>query len=130
MADPKPITKLGTSVTVPMLDDQKALMHVAPLDAEGNPSAFPTGSAPPVYTVDNGALVTLDPTVDPTGLSCEVIGVKELGGASSGVATVTATFTNADGTTAVGTAVFNMTVDPAELDVTSLDVAVDTPVSQ
>lgn len=121
------IAKLGTTATQPMLDDQKTVVHVAPLDANGNPSAFPTGSKPTVYTVDNTALVTLDPTIDATGASCAVIGVKKSAG---GTATVTATFTNADGTTAVGTAVFTISIDPAELDVASLAVTVDSPTAQ
>jgi polyisoprenoid-binding protein YceI len=119
------VKSLGAAIAVTMLDDQKALMHVMPLDASGNPTSLPTGSKPPVYTASD-ATVTLDPTVDATGLSCEVIGVKT----KAGTPTVTATFTNLDGTTAVGSAAFTITIDPLELDVSSLGVTVDTPVAQ
>lgn len=114
----------AAAVTVTMLDDQKALMHVQPLDANGQPTSLPTGSKPPVYTVDANA--TLDPTVDATGLSCEVLGIKGMAGAAN----VTATFTNLDGTTATGAAAFTISIDPKELDVSSLGVTVDTPVAQ
>jgi hypothetical protein len=114
----------AAAVTVTMLDDQKALMHVQPLDTNGNPTSLPTGSKPPVYTVDANA--TLDPSVDLTGLSCEVLGIK----GTAGVANVTATFTNLDGTTATGSAQFTVSIDPKELDVGSLGVTVDTPISQ
>lgn len=112
-------------VSVTMLDDQKALMHVTPLDKDGKPTSLPTGSVPPVYT-SSDATVTLDPSVDPTGLSCMVLGVK----GTPGNPTVTATFTNLDGSTASGSANFTVTIDPAELDVASLGVTVDTPIAE
>lgn len=117
--------KFADSVPVSMLDDQKALMHAQPLDASGNIVALPAGAIPS-YSVDNTALLTLDPSVDPTGLSCEVLGIK----GAAGTATVTVSLTNADGTVATGSAVFTTTLDPAELDVASMGISVDAPVHQ
>jgi hypothetical protein len=111
---------------VTMLDDQKTVMHINPKDSDGNPTSLPTGSAPPTYAVDNAALVTLDTTTDPTGLSAGVVGVKK----QAGVATITDSFTNADGTVATGTGTVTTTVDPKELDVSGFDVSFDTPVAQ
>ena len=119
------VKSLGAAISVTMLDDQKALMHIQPLDANGNPTSLPTDSAVPTYAASD-ATVTLDPTVDPTGLSCEVIGVKK----TAGTPTVTASFTNLDGTVATGSVAFTITLDPKELDVASLGVTVDTPVAQ
>ena len=120
------IRSLGAAVEQAMLDDQKATMTITPLDANGQNSAIPTGAAVPTYAASPGTAVTLDPTVDPTGLSCLVKGVKGLAGDE----VVTASFTNADGTVATGTATFHQTIDPAELDVASLGVSVSTPVAQ
>lgn len=108
-----------------MLDDQKALMHIQPLDDTGAPIALPPGQPVPVYTTSDPS-VTLDPSQDPTGLSCWVLGVH----GTAGTPTVTATYTNADGSVATGTAPFTITVDPKELDVADLGVTVDSPVSQ
>jgi polyisoprenoid-binding protein YceI len=120
------VKSLGTSATQSMLDDQKALMSIAPVNSQGALTALPAGGVP-TYSASPGTAVTLDPTVDPTGLSCEVIGVK---GSTGGTEVVTASFTNADGTVATGTATFTITQDPAELDVSSFNVTVATPVSQ
>lgn len=121
------VAKLS-SASISMLDDQKTVMHVSPLDSDGNPTSLPSGGQI-AYSVDNSAIVTLDTASDPSTLSVGVIGVKKAAGLPA-AAVVTATFTNADGTTATGTGTFNLTTDPAELDVTSLDVTIDPATAQ
>lgn len=121
-----PVKKLGDSIPFTMLDDQKTTMHISPVDSDGNPTSLPSGSAAPTYAVTGDPIVTLDTTTDPTGLSAGIIGVKK----AAGTATVTASFTNADGTVATGSAVVTTTVDPAELDVTSFAVTVDPATAQ
>jgi hypothetical protein len=114
------------SVAASMLDTQKALMHALPLQADGvTPAALPAGGVPS-WTLDATTFATIDPTVDPTGLSCEIIGVK----GSPGVATATVSFTNADGSVASGTVVMTITKNPAEIDVASFGTVVDAPVNQ
>jgi polyisoprenoid-binding protein YceI len=119
------VKKLGDSVAFTMLDDQKTVMHISPVDSDGNPTSLPSGSTPPTYAASD-ATVTLDPTIDPTGLSCAIIGVKK----TAGTPTVTASFTNADGTVATGSLALTITLDPAELDVTSFAVTADPAVAQ
>lgn len=109
-----------------MLDDQMALMHVTPQDSNGNPTSLPTGAAVPTYSAAPGTAVTLDPSVDATGLSCNVKGIK----GQAGVEVVTVSFTNPDGTIATGTAQFTQSIDPAALDIAGFGVTVDTPVAQ
>jgi hypothetical protein len=121
------VNSLGATVTQTMLDDQKTVMHITPLHADNTPGVLNPAQPVPTYAVSGDATVTIDPTIDPTGMSCAVIGVK---GTVSGNPTVTASYTNADGTVATGAVVFTITQDPAELDVTSFDVTVDTPVAQ
>ena len=121
------VHSLGATVTQTMLDDQKTVMHISPIHADNTAAVLDPAQPVPVYTVSGDATVTLDPSIDPTGLSCAVIGVK---GTTAGNPTVTASYTNADGTVATGAAVFTITQDPGELDVTSFDVTVDTPVAQ
>lgn len=116
------VKSLGVTVTQTMLDDQKTVMHITP-----QPVALDPSQPVPTYAVSGDATVTIDPTIDPTGLSCAVIGVK---GTVTGNPTVTASYTNKDGSVATGAAVFTITQDPAELDVSSFDVTVDTPVAQ
>lgn len=118
------ITSLGNSVTQAMLDDQTDTMSIAPVNSQGAPTALPTGSTPPTYTSAPGTAVTLAPAAD--GLSCVVSGVK----GQAGTEVVTASFTNADGTVATGTATYTMTVDPTELDVAGFNVTTSTPVAQ
>ena len=119
------VAKLASApVAFTMLDDQKTVMHVTPLDVDGNPTSLPTGSAPPVYTADDPSSITLNPA--PDGLSCQLNGVK----GKAGTPHITATFTNLDGSTATGEADATITLDPAELDVTSLGVSVDAPTAQ
>ena len=119
------VHSLGATIAATMLDDQKALMHIQPLDVNGNPMALNPAQPVPTYA-SSDATVTLDPTVDPTGLSCEVLGVK----GTAGTPTVTASYTNADGSVATGACNFTITIDPAELDVASMGVTVDPPVAQ
>lgn len=118
------IKTLGDAATQAMLDDQKDTMSIAPVNSQGQPTALPSGSTPPTYAAAPGTAVTLTPAAD--GLSCVVTGVK----GQSGTEVVTASFTNADGTVATGTATYTITVDPTELDVASFTVTTDTPVAQ
>lgn len=117
------VKSLGNAIAVTMLDDQKTTMHITPLDAAGNPTSLPTGAAVPTYA-SSDATVTLSPAAD--GLSCGIAGVK----GTAGTPTVTASFTNLDNTVATGSAAFTITIDPLELDISSLQVSVDTPVAQ
>ncbi len=122
-----PVAKLGVAAPQPMLDDQKTTMHVAPLAADGSASAFPTGSTSatnPAYVADDPSSVTLTPAAD--GLSCACVGVK----GKAGTPTITATYTNPDGSKASGSGQLTITIDPAELDVSSLGVSFDPPVAQ
>ncbi len=119
------VKKLGDSLPFTMLDDQKTVMHIAPQDSSGNPTSLPAGAVP-TYAITGDPSVTLDTTTDPTGLSAGVIGVKK----AAGTATVTASFSNADGTVATGSLVVTTTVDPLELDVASFAVTADPAVAQ
>lgn len=121
------IAKLGNA-TVSMLDDQKVVLHSQPQDANGNPTALPTGGQIS-YAIDGAGLATIDPTQDPTTLSVVVVGVKKAAGLP-GSTVVTATFKNADGTVATGTGTVNLTQDPNELDVNSLGMSFDAPTAQ
>jgi hypothetical protein len=118
------------TVAQTMLDDQKALCHFQPLDSTGAPTSLPTGGALTFALSDATATLApapADPTtgvVDP--LATFVVGVKK----TAGTPTLTATFTNTDGTVATGGVSFTITVDPLELDVSSLGVTVDPPVAQ
>jgi hypothetical protein len=107
-----------------MLDDGPGVIIAgAPLAADGTPAVLVAGEVP-TFSVDNTALGTLDPSIDPTGLSCKFVGIKGM----AGVATVTMSLTNADGTVATGSAVITITLDPAEVDVASFAMSV-TPAS-
>jgi uncharacterized protein YjdB len=64
------------------LDGQSFSATAQSTDAQGNPAALPPGSLI-TWTVDNGSLVTLNPTNGT--LSCTVAGV------APGTATITAT---------------------------------------
>lgn len=119
------VHSLGATIAVTMLDDQKTVMHISPLDSSGAVIALNPAQPVPTYAVSD-ATATIDPTIDPTGLSCGVAGVH----GTAGTPSVTATYTNADGSVATGVASFTITVDPAELDVADLAVTVDTPVAQ
>lgn len=121
------VHSLGATINTTMMDDQKTVMHIQPKDAAGNAIALNPAQPVPTYAVSGDATVTIDPSIDPTGLSCAVIGVK---GTVTGNPTVTATYMNADGSSATGVAVFTITQDPNELAVADFDVTVDTPVAQ
>lgn len=124
---PNPVHSFKATVSQSMLDDQKALMTAQPLDSAGNPTSIPSGAAVPVWSVAPGtALKVAVPSTDPTALTCEATGVKTV----AGTETVTISFTNADNSVATGEVVFTMTIDPAELDVTSFGITVSAPVSQ
>ena len=120
------VAKLGVAAPQPMLDDQKTAMHVSPLATDGTPSAFPVAPSASnmTYTVDDPTSVTITPSAD--FLSCACVGVK----GKAGTPTVTGTYTNPDGSTAVGSGQLTITIDPAELDVSSLGVTFDPPVAQ
>jgi hypothetical protein len=114
-----------TAGITPMMDDQKALVHVAPdkpLPAGGVLSWV--SSDPSSATVDPTVGIDGTPSTDP--LAAVVFGVHGVAGDPS----ITASFTNADGTVASGVAPFHIVIDPAELDVSDLAVTVDTPVKQ
>jgi hypothetical protein len=113
-----------TAASVAMLDDQETTMSVTPVGADGTPTSFPPGTSPTVYSVDNTSLVTLTPSAD--GTSCLVAGVK----GQAGTANITATFTNLDSTVATGTGTITQTIDPAELDISSLNTSFTPPVAQ
>lgn len=113
-------------VSQPMMDDQKTVIHWQALEADGSAGAFPTGASV-VNAVDNPALATLDGSVDASGINVGVVGVKKSAG---GVVKVTGTYTNPDGTTAVGEVDLTISIDPAELDIASLGATVDPPVAQ
>jgi hypothetical protein len=113
-------------ISQPMLDDQMALVHWLPLEADGTPGAIPSGVAAPVTTVAPGTAVTLDGSADPSGLSVNVKGIK----GQAGTEVVTVTYTNADGSVATGSVTFEQTLDPAELDVAGFSATIDTPVAQ
>lgn len=115
------------AVAQTMLDDQMALVHWQPLEADGvTPGAIPTGSAAPVTSASPGTAVTVDNTVDPTGLSANVKGIK----GQKGDEVISVSFVNADGTTARGQVTITITPDPAELDVSSFGATVDSPIPQ
>lgn len=110
----------------PMMDDQKVLMTVTPLEADGvTPGTLPTGVIP-TYAASPGTAATLDPTVDPTGLSCMVLGVKGL----AGTETITVSATLPDASVITGSGNVTTTIDPTELEPKSFGVAFGTPVAQ
>jgi hypothetical protein len=119
------VKSLGTPFSQSMLDDQQAVMTASPLEADGTPGAFATGVLP-VWTVSPGTALTLDTTTDPTEVTAIAKGIH----GQAGTETVTVTYTNPDGTVATGGGTFTMTVDPAELDVSSINVTVGTPTAQ
>jgi len=102
----------------PMLDDQKTVVHAAPV---GN-----LNGKVPTWTAAPDGILTHDESGDPAGLTSAVAGVK----GQSGDVALTVSVTNDDGSVGSGTVTFHMTIDPAELDVTSFDVTVDPPVAQ
>jgi hypothetical protein len=127
---PGKVGSFKATATQTMLDDQKALVHFQPLDSTGAPTSLPTGGAL-VFALSDATATLVPPPADPTTgivdpLAIYVVGVKK----TAGTPTLTGTFTNADGTTATGGVAFTITIDPAELDVSSLGVTVDPPVSQ
>lgn len=109
---------MATSVEQAMLDTQKALVHATPI------GTLPPGAVP-TWSADN-SVVTLDSSVDPSGLSVMVLGVH----GSAGDAIVTVSYTNPDGSVATGSATFHMSLDPAESDVTGFDIVIDPPEHQ
>lgn len=111
----------GAVTDQPMLDDQFTTVHWV---AEGG--AVVASRPIPVTSVDNPALATVDNTVDPTGMSAKVSGIK----GQAGVATLTVSYMNADGTPATGTATVTLTLDPAELDVGGFSATFDAPQAQ
>jgi hypothetical protein len=103
-----------------MLDDSPGVIVAGkPLAVDGSAAVLPVGEIP-TFTVDNTALGTLDPSIDPTGLSCKFVGIKGM----AGVATVTMSATNPDGSVATGNAVITITLDPAEAAVASFGMSV------
>lgn len=105
-----------------MMDDQHVEVDAGATAADGSPSAFPSG----VQLVWSYSDATAVATPSADTLSCDVAGVK--GQVSTG--TLSCSFTNADGTVATGTMPFNITIDPAELDVADIQLTAKTPVSQ
>ena len=120
------VHSLGATITHSMLDDQKALMHVQPKDANGNNINLDPAQPVPSYASDNTALGTVDASVDPTGLSAMIVGVKGQAGSFN----VTATYMNADGSVATGIVNETTTLDPNELKVADLAVTVDAAIAQ
>ena len=102
----------------PMLDDQKTVVHATPV---GN-----LNGKVPTWTAVPGTAVVIDASGDATGLTCAVAGRHGVAGDE----VVTISVTNDDNTVGTGAVTFHMTIDPAELDVTSFDVTVDPPVAQ
>jgi len=113
-----------TAGITPMMDDQKALVHVAPDKPLPAGGVLSWSSSDATAKVDPTVGIDGSPSTDP--LAAVVFGVHGIAGDPS----ITASFTNADGTVATGVAPFHIVVDPAELDVTDLSVTVDTPVKQ
>ncbi len=108
------------SINATMVDDGPGVIIAgAPVDAAGDAVILPAGQIPS-FAVDNPALGTLDPSIDPTGLSCKFVGVK----GQAGVATVTMSSTNTDGSVVSGTAVITITLDPNELEATEFKMSV------
>jgi hypothetical protein len=112
----------------PMLDDDKALMHVT-VSQGGVVIPLPAGMA---LTWTPDANIKVDPTVGIDGKpstdpeAAVAIGVKGF----SGPAAITVTLpANPDGTIPTTVFAFTMAVDPASLDNT-LDGSVDPPVKQ
>jgi hypothetical protein len=109
-----------------LLDDNNALIHANPLQADGvTPATVPAGIVP-TYVADVATFGTLDPTVDATGLTCGWKGIK----GQAGVTTVTVSMTNADGTVATGSIVITTSIDPAEQDVGSFGPTLDSVTKQ
>lgn len=119
------VASLGAAFSQSMLDDQQAVMTAAPLEADGSPGAFASGVLP-VWTVSPGTALTLDTTTDPSEVTAIAKGIH----GQAGTETVTVTYTNPDGAVATGGGSFTMTIDPAELDVSSINVTVGTPTAQ
>jgi hypothetical protein len=108
-----------TAPITPMLPTSPGtVMHVVPHAADGS---VMTTTLVPVYDAAGDPSVVLDPSIDPTGMSC---GVKPTG--VNGDPVVTATLTNADGTVATGKAPFHI-APTAPTDVADLSVTVDPP---
>lgn len=101
-------------VSVSLIEGQTALAHVVGLNQLGHPQPF---TAPPVWTVDQHALLALTPSSD--GTSCTLAAD---GTSGSGTATVTVT-DSAD----AGVAPATITVVVALGKITSLSVTVDPP---
>lgn len=115
----------------PMLDDQKALMHVLISQGGAQLPGLPAGAsltwtpADANITVNPGVGITGAPSTDP--LAAVAFGVHGVGADTS--ITVTMSPANPDGTVPTATFPFHITVDPLELDIT-LAGTVDTPVAQ
>jgi hypothetical protein len=121
---PSNVKSLGTPGAVTMLDDQSSAMVLAPLDSAGAATALNPSQPVPGYTVTPGTAIALvSPNPDATGLTQAFSGVK----GQAGVETITATYTNADGTVVTATGVVTTTIDPAELDVGGFNVSFTPP---
>ena len=118
------VKSLGAPASQAMLDDQKNVMSLTPVNTGGATTALDPGQPVPAYASAPGTAVTLAAAAD--GLSCAVAGVH----GQSGTEVVTASYTNKDGTVATATDTYTITVDPTELDVAGFNVANSAPVAQ
>jgi len=122
------VVSLGAPGTQAMLDDQKNVMSIAPVNSQGLPTSLASGVVP-TYTVAPGTFVKLGtPAAD--GLSIPVSGIPGSASAGPSVDVVTASYTNPDGSIATATDTYTITDDPAELDVAGFTVTNSTPVAQ
>lgn len=106
-----------TQFTVPTGDNFPAALQFT--DAFGNIGAAPSGEVP-VWAVDNDAILTVDTSADPTGMSAKITTVGPIG-----VANVIVTDTSLDGTSFI-TGTLQVTVSAGP--VSTLTIVPGTPV--